>query len=70
MNKITCMILMFLFSVSLFAQKVAFYETFDDEKNQWSFNNDGLVCKIDKGQLIVENSSRNASNWRLLSLIE
>lgn len=70
MNKITCMILTFLFSVSLFAQNVTFYDTFDDDKNQWSFNNDGLVCKIDKGQLIVENSSPNTSKWRLLSLIE
>lgn len=51
------------------AQKVAFHDTFDSDKNQWALNNNNLVTSVENGMLVMKNNDKQNSKWELISVI-
>ncbi len=52
------------------AQTVIFHDTFDQDKNKWSYSGDGFESKIDDGKLILENKHATNSKWRYISITQ
>lgn len=52
------------------AQTVIFHDTFDQDKNKWSYSGDGFESKIDDGKLILENKHVTNSKWRYISITQ
>lgn len=51
------------------AQKVTYYDTFDDNKNQWELKQNNIESTIKKGKLIIENNDAEKSKWEMASII-
>ena len=52
----TFTLITFLLVTSLgWTQTILFQDTFEDDKNKWTFNGDGFDSKVDDGKLILEN---------------
>ena len=58
----------FLLSSIGLAQNAIFYDTFQDDINKWTSNNDGFVSKINNGKLVLENNHAANSKWRYISI--
>lgn len=52
------------------AQTLIFHDTFDQDKNKWSYSGDGFESKIDDGKLILENKHATNSKWRYISITQ
>ncbi|WP_313804308.1 OmpA family protein [Flavobacterium sp.] len=60
----------FFTAMNLFSQNVKFYDTFDNDSNQWSSNNDGFNISVRKGNLELENKHDKNSKWTWKSVID
>ncbi len=65
----TLITLLFISSIGL-AQTVIFNDTFQDDKNKWTYNGDGFNSKIDDEKLILENKHATNSKWRYISITQ
>jgi outer membrane protein OmpA-like peptidoglycan-associated protein len=65
----TFLTLLFVTSFAL-AQTVIFHDTFDEDKNKWTYNGDGFNSKVDDGKLILENKHATNSKWRYISITQ
>ena len=65
----TLITLLFISSIGL-AQTVIFNDTFQEDKNKWTFNGDGFDSKVDDGKLILENKHATNSKWRYISITQ
>ena len=52
------------------AQTIIFHDTFDDDKNKWTYNGDGFDSKVDDGKLVLENKHATNSKWRYISITQ
>lgn len=65
----TLITLLFISSIGL-AQTVIFHDTFQEDKNKWTYNGDGFNTKIDDDKLILENKHATNSKWRYISITQ
>ncbi len=69
--RFTFTLITFLFVTTLgWAQTILFQDTFEEDKNKWTFNGDGFDSKVDDGKLILENKHATNSKWRYISITQ
>lgn len=65
----TLITFLFISSIGL-AQTVIFNDTFQEDKNKWTYNGDGFDSKVDDDKLILENKHATNSKWRYISITQ
>ena len=70
MKKLKLLFLLVLVTNTLFAQKVIFHDTFEDNKGGWENTYTNFNVFLKKGQLILENKDATASKWSLKSIFD
>ena len=69
--RFTFTLVLFLLVKSLgWSQTILFQDTFEEDKNKWTFNGDGFDSKVDDGKLILENKHATNSKWRYISITQ
>ena len=69
--RFTFTLITFLLVTSLgWTQTILFQDTFEDDKNKWTFNGDGFDSKVDDGKLVLENKHATNSKWRYISITQ
>ena len=69
--RFTFTLVIFLLVKSLgWSQTILFQDTFEEDKNKWTFNGDGFDSKVDDGKLILENKHATNSKWRYISITQ
>lgn len=61
---LTLITLLFISSIGL-AQTVLFNDTFQDDKNKWTLNQNNINSYIKKDKLVIENSDNEKTKWLL-----
>lgn len=70
MKKIKLLLLLLLFSNTFFAQKTLYFETFDDNKNNWELSNNNYESHLEKGKLVIENTDSKNTKWHLTNIFD